>query len=239
MSRIYTLTLFIIRTLFRSLTGAIPPVLTLFFYGSTFHLFPFDADYLISVGGFEMVLVCLATSFLITDKINRAATYPLVQRLSNRSDLLAATVVSSILITSILALFLVLAAVLRHQAWLTSLEILHLTIRWLVLLTFTAVFSLHLSQLVARNYSHFVSYFVLAIFVTINEQERVLLDRQLDWLVDGLDMITYPLKTTLSGATGLSISQYIQPLLFTIAYTAALSALAAWLFRRKDLLWTE
>ena len=239
MSAIYTLTLFFCRTLLRSLSGAIPPLLALVFYAVTFHLYPFDVDYLISVGGFEMILVCVATSFLVTDKINRAATYPFLQRLSHRSDLLTVNVVSTVLITSVLAIFFVIVAVLRHSLSLTPLQLLHLTIRWLVLFTFTAVLTLHVTQLVARHYSHLMTYFFLAIIVTINEQERVLLDWNLDSLVQNIDLLTAPLTTTLGGTTTIPLTFYIQPLLFTIAYTAGLSALAAWLFRRKDLLWLE
>jgi len=239
MSGIYTLTLFFCRTLFRSLTGAVPPLLTLFFYAVSFHLFPFDADYLISVGGFEMVLVCIATTFLVTDKINRAATYPFLQRLPHRSDLLAANVLSSLLITGVLAIVFALTATLRHLIFLDPIEWLHLIIRWSVLFTFASVLTLHVTHLVARNYSHLITYFVLAIFVTISEQKGVLLDRGLDWLVQAVDLLTSPVKTTLSGATTLPLPEYIQPLIFTIMYTTILSGLAAWLFRRKDVIWME
>ncbi len=239
MSGIYTLTLFFCRTLFRSLTGAIPPLLTLVFYFVTFHLFPFDADYLISVGGFEMMLVCMLTTFLVTDKINRAATYPFLQRLSHRSDLLAANAFTSLLITAVLAILLALTATLRHLIFLDPFEWAHLIVRWSVLCAFACVLTLHVTHLVARNYSHLITYFVIAIFVTISEQKRVLLDRDLGWLIEGVEWIVSPLKITLSGATSLPLPEYFQPLIFTIMYTTVLSGLAAWLFRRKDVIWME
>ena len=239
MSGIYTLTLFFCRTLFRSLTGAVPPLLTLVFYFVTFHLFPFDADYLISVGGFQMVLVCIVTTFLLTDKINRAATYPFLQRLPHRSDLLVANVLGSLLITGVLAIIFALVATLRHLIFLNPIEWLHLIIRWTVLCSFTSVLTLHVTHLVARNYSHLITYFVLAILVTISEQKRVLIERDLGWLVEGVEWLVSPIKTTLSGAISLPLPEYFQPLVFTLMYTTLLSGFAAWLFRRKDVIWME
>lgn len=239
MSRIRTLSLFLCRELFRSLTGAIPPLLTLTFFGVTFYSFPFDADYLIAVGGLEMVLVCLVTTFLLAEKVNQAATYPFLLRLPRRSELLAAIAASSIAITIVLALLFVVAALLRHGIRLTPWELLHLTSRWLVLFPFAATVTLHLSQLVSRHYSHLLAYFLLGTFLTVIDQQRDLLRHNLDWLVQGTSILTYPVRTTLDGTTEMPITSYTLALLLTVTYSAALWALAAWLFRHKDLLWTE
>jgi ABC-type antimicrobial peptide transport system permease subunit len=238
-SRVRTLSLFLVRDLYRSPAGAIPPLLALAFYWLTFTLFGVDADYLVAVGGFTMTLVALATTFVLAHRVNRAATYPFLLRLPRRADLLASVGGASLISTVMLAAIFVIAAMLRHDIRLTPLELFYLASRWLALFAFAAAVGLHLSQLVSRRNSHLLAFFLLGAFPTVTDNQRHLLRYGLDWLVRVFNILVYPVTTTMTGVLHLPLVTYLSALLLTLLYTAILALLAAWLFRRKDLLWIE
>lgn len=239
MRQIRILSGFLRLQLFRSLRGAIPPLLTATFFWITFYLFPFEPDYLITVGGSEMMVVCMVTTILLSDNANQATTYPFLLRLSRRSDLLLAIIISAVSITSMLSLFFVAAALFEHGVGLTIVELLNLIIRWPILFTFSAVVGLHLTQLTSLYYSHLMAYICLGAIVTVSDQERRLLRRGLDWLVDSTSYLTSPISMSLSNSGSTPLTSMATPLLGTIAYTIVLGLLAVLFFRRKDLLWMD
>lgn len=239
MRQIRILSGFLRLQLFRSLRGAIPPLLTATFFWITFYLFPFEPDYLITVGGSEMMVVCLVTTIILADSVDKATTYPFLLRLRRRSDLLLAIIISAVSITSMLSLFFVAGALFEHGVGLTITELLNLIIRWPILFTFSAVVGLHLTQLTSLYYSHLMAYLCLGTIVTVSDQERRILRRGLDWLVDSTQFLTSPVTMSLSSSGSTPLAQMATPLLGTIAYTIALGGLAVFFFRRKDLLWMD
>lgn len=239
MSRVRTFSLFLLRDLYRSPAGTVPPVLTLGCYWLMFALWRVDADYLVAVGGFAMTLVALATSFILASRVNRASTYPFLLHLPRRAYLLASVVLASLLSTVALAVLFAGIVIIRNSIPLTPLDLFYLSTRWLALLLFAAALGLHLSQLVSRRRSNLLAAGLLGAFPTITDNQRHLLRYGMEWLVQVANILGYPVKTIMTGALHLPPATYIVALLLTLAYTALLGALAAWLFHRKDLLWIE
>jgi hypothetical protein len=112
--------------------------------------------------------------------------------------------------------------------------------RWLSLSAFFSSVGLHLSRLVSRNGSHLIAFGLLAIFATVIERQGLLLRSNFAWLVDTTTALSSPIVTMLrEPVASLVLTRYASALLLLAAYTLALFALAAWLFRRKDLLWVD
>jgi hypothetical protein len=238
MNRVGALSLYFSWDLFRSLSGLLPPVLTLGFFQATFY-FGGNLDYFAGVGGGDMMIVCLATSLLLVHRANRAATYPLLARLPHRYELLCAIVVGTLAITAVMTgLFLALVLGL-HKTTVTPPELLIILARWLPLFLLATALGLNMGKLVSRGGSHILTTGVLAALVTMDElQFSVLQDR--NFLLDGIHWLASPIATLLSAPVHASSPvAYGMAFLITLAYAAALFVLAAALFQRKDLLWVE
>ncbi len=106
MSRAWTLCVFMIRDLFRSLGGAVPPLLTLGLFQVTF-LYGGKVDYFASVGGADIMFICLITTLLLASRANRAVSYLLLARLERRVELLGAIAAAAILISVAMGVLLV------------------------------------------------------------------------------------------------------------------------------------
>ena len=114
MNRIVTLTSFLIRDLFRSLAGIVPLACTLAFGLIAFE-YGMDQPQFITVAGVGMGAICLATTLVLASRANRASSFLLVARLHRRTELLAALVLSSLAITTALALLMALANLLAGR----------------------------------------------------------------------------------------------------------------------------
>ncbi len=238
--RIVMLALFLVRNLFRTLLGILPPALTLLVYRLTFtYRNQGDPAYFTAVGGLGLALVCVITAILVADRANRAAMYPLVARLPHRIELLAAVALGTVLIMiAMAALYTTMVLGFQHMT-LTPMEILLIAPRWLILLVFATTLGMQLSKLVSRNGSHVIAYLALGAMAFGREQLRFLDSAQHSLWIDITERITLPITDTLTAPLEVNPVQVLPALALTLLYAGVLFALAVGLFSRKDLLWAE
>jgi hypothetical protein len=239
MNRVWTLALYLIRDLFRSLSGIVPLAIALAFGLIAFE-YGMDQAQFITVAGVGLGTICVLTTLLVASRANRASSYPLVARLHRRAELLAALIVSGLAITVVLAILITVANLLAGRLTLDFPSALWIAPTWLVLWLLAAALALPLSALVSRGGSHLLGYTLLTSVLLINDQKAMLRTRRLDWLVRAATAILWPIGTLLSQATAGSHGRsYVVALALTFTYAALLFALAVWSFEDKDLLWTE
>ncbi len=240
MSRVATMSQFMIGDLFHSLQAVVPPVLTL----ALLHLSAvpgMKADYFASVGGAAMMFVCLVTTLLFLSRMNRSTTYPLLARLPHRAELLAAILVSAVVLTLAMSVLYVGLAVNLFKLVLAPFELLVLSARWLVLFVFAATLGLNIGKLASRGGWYMLVIGCVTVIGAISSELRFyLLNAGLDAVVESVALVVSPLTGAVAGPAGVSaLEPYAPPLLQTLAYAAVLLISAAALFRRKDLLWAE
>ncbi|MCI0476752.1 MAG: hypothetical protein L0Y55_10935, partial [Anaerolineales bacterium] len=154
--RILALSLALVRNLFRTLFGVLPPVLTLLIYRLTYtYRDQGNPAYFTAVGGAGLMFVCVVTALLVADRANRAAMYPLIARLPRRAEFLLAVIVATLLITIAMAV-LYTALVLGFHTTLTPIELLLIAPRWFCVFILGATLGLMMSRLASRNGSHVI-----------------------------------------------------------------------------------
>lgn len=239
MKRIVTLTSFLIRDLFRSLAGIVPLACTLAFGIIAFE-YGMDQPQFITVAGVGMGAICLATTLLLASRANRASSVLLVARLHRRSELLAALVLSSLSITTALALLMALANLLAGRLTLDFPSALWIVPTWLPIWLLAASLALPLSGLVGRGGSHLVGYLLLAGLLIANDRKTYLASHGMNWLSRIVEAVQWPVNMLLAQATaGVNDWDYVLAWALTCAYAVVIFVLAASLFDDKDLLWSE
>jgi hypothetical protein len=239
MSRIWTLTGFLTRDLFRSVAGIVPLALALAFGIIAFE-YGMDQAQFITVGGLGIGAICFMSTLLLASRANRASSYLLLARLHRRAELLAALILSGLGITTILALMIAVANLLTGRLTLEFSSVAWIVPSWLPLWLLTAALALPLSALVGRGSSHLAGYVLLVVLLVANDQEAWLAARGLDWLNRLVDTVLWPVNTLLSQASAGNLSpSYFAAGALTLAYTGLLFGLATTLFEDKDLLWSE
>ncbi len=239
MSRIWTLTGLAVRDLFRSLLGVLPLAAALAFGLIAFE-YGMDQPQFMTVAGVGTGALCLLTALLVASRFNRATTYALIGRLHRRYELLAAVILASLGITSVLALLITAANLLAGRLTLSFPSALWALPTWAVFWTFMAALALPLSSLASRGGSHLVAYVLSVGILVANDQQVWLQSRNLDWVIRGVTTILWPMSTALSRATdGIHDQAYIAALCLVLAAAVLLFVLAAVLFEEKDLLWAE
>jgi hypothetical protein len=239
MKRIVTLTRFLLQDLFRSLTAIVPLAASLAFGIIAFE-YGMDQAQLVTVGGVGIGTICILTTLLLAARANRAAMYPIVARLRERHELLAALVVASLILTAFMALLILGANLLLDRLTLQFPSLLWILPTWAALWLLVASLGLLLSVLVSRSGSHLLGYVLLAGLLVANDRKAWLASRGFDWLGKAVGVILWPASTLLSqGSAGIHERTYFTALIMTLAVAALFYLLAAWLFEQKDLLWTE
>lgn len=239
MNRVITLAWFLARDLFRSLAGIVPLAGALAF-GTIAFEYGMDQGQFVTVAGVGIGALCLLTTILLSNRANRAAYYPLVARLQHRHELLSATILCSLLITAVLALLITAGNLLLGRLWLDYPDVMWILPTWLALWLLMASLALNLSGLVGRDGSHVLGYVVVVALLVANDRRSWLASRGLDWLVQGLSAVFWPVSTLLSRATaGVYDRTYFSALAITSLVAALLYLLAAQMFEDKDLLWSE
>ncbi len=238
MTRVVTLSLFLIRDLFRSLQGIVPPLLTLVLVWvtmtNTMRLNEFA-----TFAGFDLALICLVTTLLLASRAARSSTYPLLARLSHRYELLTALFLASLLITFAMALLLTGMAVVQYRVRFSPYQALAIIPRWLVLSLLASALGLNVAKLASRGGSYLIILGAIAVMGLLNEV-RLFLPPDVDWLLAGIEVLVAPIRTVLTMPVGgfTSMSEAL-PLFQTITYSVALFALSVLIFHRKDLLWSD
>jgi hypothetical protein len=237
--RMKPLTSFLIRDLSRSLAGVVPLALALAFGIIAFE-YGMDQAQFITVAGIGIGAICLVTALLLASRANRASFYLIVARLHRRAELLAAVVVSSFAITTVLGLAVAIANLLTGRLTLDFPSALWVLPTWLPLLLLAATLGLALSGLVERGGSHLFGYALLAGLLIANDRKSFLVQHGMNWLARIVEAILWPLNTLVGQASaGMHGREYVLAWALTSGYAFLLFALAATLFEDKDLLWSE
>jgi hypothetical protein len=239
MNRIFALTSLLIRDLFLSLAGIIPLAASLAF-GTIAFEYGMDQAQFITVGGVGMLAICFLTTLLLASRANRPATYLLLARLRQRSEMLLSLSLASLAITVVLALLITSANLLAGRLSLSIPSAFSILPTWLPLLLVGASLGLTLSGLVARHGSHLLGYALLAGLLVAHDQAAVIANRGLHWLVRAVSAILWPIATLMArGSAGTLDRVYFVAGALTLGYALLLYLLAATLFQDKDLLWPE
>lgn len=239
MKRVSAMTLYLVQELFRSVSGLAPLSYALVF-GLVAFEYGMDQAQFITVGGLGIGALCLLTTLLLTSRANRAASYPLVARLRDRSELLTAAVVGGLGVTAVLALLITAINLLTGRLTLHFPSLLWILPTWGVLWLFLAALALTLSSLANRDGSQVLGYILVVGMLVANDQQAWLTGKGLDWLVRAVRIILWPPSMLLSHATaGFHGRTYFLAMAATLVYAVLLFALAAQLLQAKDLLWSE
>ena len=239
MRRVATLARFQLKEMVRSFAIVAPLAITLGLYWIFFE-FPGDVDYFAATGGFVLLVASLVTTLLLAGQANRMSSTATVARLPRRAELLLAIVASTLVIAAVMASVYTGLALGQAKVAMTVANLIVIAPRWLGLSAFFATVGLHLSRLTSRRGSHLIAFGLLATFATVIEQQGVLMRSNFAWLADTATAISSPIVTLLrEPVAALVLTRYASALLLMAAYTLGLFALAAWLFRRKDLLWVD
>lgn len=239
MSRVLTLTYYLVGDLTRSFAGIVPLAGTLAFGLIAFE-YGMDQPQFTTVAGIGMGAICLATALVSASRANRATSFLLLSRLHRRSELLAALVLGSLVITAILSLVMAFANLFAGRLALEFPSALWIVPTWLPLWLLAAALALPLSGLVARGGSHLAGYLLLAGLLIANDRKAFLARQGLSWLNRVVEAVLWPVDTLLARASaGTHNLDYFLAWALTFAYAVLLFGLAVSLFAEKDLLWSE
>jgi hypothetical protein len=239
MNRILPLSLFLVRHLFLSLSGVVVPAAGLTFYLIAFR-YGMDQAQFTTVAGVALGVLALLTALLLAGRAGRASFYPFFARLHRRGELLAAIVIASVAVTSVVAVLMTAAALLRHQLNLDWPSALWIIPTWLVLWTLTAALALPLASLTSRDGSHLLGYVLITALLVGNDRRWLLEQEGLRLLSGAVTVLLWPTTTLLAQASaGVHDRFYFLALAATLLYAALLFTLAVELFRHKDLIWPE
>jgi hypothetical protein len=239
MNRVWTLVAFLTRDLFHSLAGILPLAAALAFGIIAFE-YGMDQPQFITVAGVGLGAICFMTTLLLASRVNRASSYLLVARLHRRAELLASMILSGLGISIVLAILIAVGNLLTARLTLDCPSFLWIVPTWLALWLLIAALALSLSALVERSGSHLFGYVLLACLLIANDRKSALAARGLDWLVEVINAILWPVNTLLSQASaGTYTPSYFMALAMTLVYVVLFFVLAVSFFQDKDLLWSE
>ena len=239
MSRTWIVARFLTRDLFLSLAGVVPVAAAVTFGLIAFE-YGMDQAQFFTVAGIGTGTICLLTALLLAARAKHAWFYPLLARLPRRGELLAAILVSSMGITTLLTLLITFANLTAGRLTLDMPSALWLLPTWFALWLLAGALALPLAALTSRSGTHLVLWGLFATLLVANDQKSTLLSRGPEWAARLLTVLFWPVSTLLSRASaGVHDLPYFLALLLTLVYGLLLFAFAARLFRGKDLLWAE
>lgn len=146
MMRVWTLVSYILREFFDTWQAFVPPALALTFYGIAFK-YGATPTYFATVTALAMMVIMTLTVLMLSGRINRAATYPLIARLSSRMEILVALVLAAMLVVGALTLLICVLALVQRVVTLTPAQWLRLTVTWPLLFLCAGTFALLLTNL--------------------------------------------------------------------------------------------
>ncbi len=238
MIRASVLARFLSRDLFLSLSGIVPLAVAVTFGLIAFE-YGMDQAQFFTVAGLGTATICLLTSLLLSARAARAWFYPLLARLPRRDELLAAIVLSSLGITTLLSLLITVANLAAGRLTLHWPSALWLLPTWFALWLLAAALALPLAALTSRGGSHLALWVLFAALLVAYDQKGRL-GPALEPAARLLTISFWPVNTLLARASaGVHDGAYFLALLLTLVYGLLLFVLAAQLFGRKDLLWAE
>ena len=238
MSRTWFVAGFLTRDLFLSLSG-IAPIAAAVTFGLIAFEYGMDQAQFFTVAGLGTGTICLLTALLLAARANHAWLYPLLARLPRRGELLAAIVLSSVGITTLLALLTAVGNLAAGRLTLHMPSALWLLPTWRALWLLAAALARPLAALTSRGGSHLALWVLLAVLLVAYDQKSRL-GPGLELAARLLTITFWPVSTLLARASaGVHDSSYFLALLLTLLYALLLFVLAVRLFGHKDLLWAE
>ena len=239
MSRVWILSQYLLYDLSRAAAGIVPLALAVAFGIIAFE-YGMDQAQFITVAGVGIGAICFVSGLMLAGRANRASSYPIIARLRNRMELLTAVVLSSLILTAVLALLITVANLLAGRLTLDFPSALWIAPTWLVLWLLAGALALPLSALTTRGGTHLLGYGLLAALLVTNDQKAWLAARGWDWAVQVVTAVLWPVTTLLGQASAAQHGQsYWLGLALTCLYALLLFGLAVQLFADKDLLWVE
>lgn len=259
MKRIWVLVSYLLRDLFRSLTGLLVIVAAFVFYlvgilGVTGGI---DRDYFALVIGGFFGIFCLILSLVVADRAYRAESYLLLYRLSSRSTFLVSIVVAAVFASFILQIVVALLSLPRVVNPLKIGSVLDILPVWIGWLALGGAIGVHMSELVRRGWSRTVVYGLLAfVLFSLNQRQSgvpVGLSDRFSWIPsltsdpvrwEGLnrlvDVIIWPISAAVRVArsTSYTVLEGLSPAVLLLV-AALIFFLAVLLFDRKDLILPE
>ncbi len=239
MTRVWTLALFFVRDLFRSLAAVVPLAVALAFGLMAFE-YGMDQAQFIPVAGLGSGAIGWLAALLLAGRADRATSFLLVARLRRRVELLAALFIGSLGLMAVWAILIAVPNLLAGRLTLEFPSALWIGPTWLALWSLAVALALALSGLVHRGVSHLVGYVLLTALLVANDQKALLAEHRLEGLVRIVNALLWPVSTLLAqAAAGRHDRLYFLALALTSGYAALLFALAGQLLAGKDLLWQE
>lgn len=238
-AQVWQVTLFLLRDLTRSLVGAAPPALTLFFYALTF-TYPADITYFTAVAGAALMLVSFIVTLIVGGWMNRSLSYPLLVHLHHRWQLLISVALAALLISLGMALLFTILALVQDKIAISLVVAVQIAGRWLALFIVSISLGLHTCRLINRR-GYFWTLGSLVLLFSVDEWRGLWERWGILWPVHIVDAILWPVLTLLrvdphlmTSAIGVSL---LLAGLATLGIAAALLGLAVYRFHRRDLDW--
>lgn len=239
MTRVGTMTVFLVRNLFQSMTGIIPGALALTFGQIAFE-YGMDQEQFITVAGLGTGFICLVTTLLLAHRANRAWSYLLLARLRYRVELLSALVLGGVLVTTALSLLITVANLALGRLTLNFPSALWIAPTWVILWLLAAALAIPLSGLASRGGWHLAGYMLLTALLIANDRQSWLRAHGFEAISKVIKAILWPVGTLLARASsGVHDRYFFLALAGTLACSLLLFELGRQTFRTKDLLWAE
>lgn len=235
MRRVSALVVYLLHDFAGTWQAFIPPALALTFCGIAFQYGATPA-YFATVTALALVGIMVITVLLLSGRLNRAASYPLVARLQRRWELLLALVLAALLVVLTLALLICILAFVQNIVVLGVEQWLLLLLTWLLLLICAGAFALLLTSLTSRGGSHIVFYALVALLAAIYDYSDELTRGNAGWVVQLWQRVLAPFGDVLDPFTSPNL---LRANLLVLGYALLFFVLATWLFEGKDLLWSD
>ncbi len=235
MRRVSTLTAFVLRDFAGTWQAFVPPALALTFYGIAFQ-YGATPTYFATVTALAMIVIMSITLLMLSGRLNRAASYPLVARLGNRTELLLALVLAAFLVVIVLTLVICGLALVQNIVVLAPGQWLQLAVTWPLLFICAGAFALLLTNLTSRRGSHILFYALVALFAAVYDYSDELTRGNAGWVVQWWQRLLAPFGEALNPFTTTNL---LRADLLVVGYALLCFWLAMWLFGGKDLLWSD
>lgn len=235
MKRVSTLVAYMLRDFASTWQAFVPPALALTFYGIAFQ-YGATPTYFATVTALAMVVIMTITLLMLSGRLNRAASYPLVARLWSRTELLLALVLAAFVVVMVLTLLICVMALVQDIVVLAPTQWLQLAVTWPLLFICAGAFALLLTNLTSRGGSHILFYALVALFAAVYDYSDELARGNAGWVVQAWQRVLAPFGDALNPFTTTNL---LRANLLVVGYALLCFWLATWLFGDKDLLWSD
>ncbi len=259
MKRVGVLVSYLLRDLFRSLTGLLVIVAAFVFYlvGIVGVTGGVDRDYYALVIGGFFGIFCLVVTLVMADRAFNAKSYLLLYRLPARAAFLSAVLLAALLTAGVLELVIAVLSLPQLVTRLSPGMLMDILPVWVGFLALGGALGLHMSELVRRGWSRTLVYGLLAfILFSLNQRQSgvpVHLADRFNWIPSlipdparwawantAVDVLIWPISAAVRVArsTPYTLLESLAPAVLLLISSLIVTA-AIGLFGSKDLLLPE